>query len=222
MGMEAAIYRSIQKNFEITITKGMQEVKLTEAKLKQMILEAFKSTYHMDFGIPTPDEKLRSELGDETYGKIQSLDKEQADIMKQSFDPNYPRDLKQETIQSFMESHGFDLEIQEVEPAYTGPLGGIFMNEVYIHSDSSRKGAFSIDYGIKTYDSLPNKKYIYFKYSYLLNYKATRKNGSIEIANMFDLDMGSYFNPNYEDIETMSSLIIRRIKNDLKKLIGTQ
>ena len=185
-----------------------------------MILEAFKSTYHMDFGIPTPDEKLRSELGDETYGKIQSLDKEQADIMKQSFDPNYPRDLKYETIQSFMESHGFDLEIQEVEPA--GSPTDIFMNEIYIHSDSSRNSAFSIDYRIKTYASLPNKKYIYYNYSYLLNYKATRKNGSIEIANMFDLDMGSYFNPNDEDIETMSSLIIRRIKNDLKKIIGVK
>ena len=194
-------------------------MKLTEAKLKQMILESLKKSSFRSFGVPTPDEKLRSELGDETYGKIQSLDKEQADIMKQSFDPNYPRDLKQETIQSFMESYGFDLEIQEVEPAYTGPLGGIFMNEVYIHSDSSRNSGFSIDYGIKTYDSLPNKKYIYFKYSYLLNYKATRKNGSIEIANMFDLDMGSYYNPNYEDIETMSSLIIRRIKNDLKKIL---
>jgi hypothetical protein len=193
-------------------------VKLTEAKLKQMIMEAFKSTYHMDFGIPTPDEKLRSELGDETYGKIQSLDKEQADIMKQSFDPNYPRDLKQETIQSFMESHGFDLEIQEVEPAYTGPLGGIFMNEVYIHSDSSK--AFSIDYGIKTYASLPNKKYIYYNYSYMFNRKTTtRKNGSIEIANMFDLDMGRYYNPNDEDIETMSSLIIRRIKKELEKIL---
>ena len=90
-------------------------MKLTEAKLKQMIIEALKSKNMQDFGVPTPDEKLRSELGDETYGKIQSLDKEQADIMKQSFDSNYPRDLKQETIQSFMESYGYDLEIQDLE-----------------------------------------------------------------------------------------------------------
>ena len=92
-----------------------------------------------------------------------------------------------------MESHGFDLEIQDVED-----LGsGLFMNEVYIHSDSSQNSALSIDYGIKTYASLPNKKYIYFNYSYLLNYKATRKNGSIEIPDMFDLDMGDYY---YNDI----------------------
>lgn len=194
-------------------------MKLTEAKLKQMILEAIKNKRLQDFGIPTPDEKLKAELGDETYGKIQSLDKEQADIIKQSFDPNYPRDLKQETIQSFMESHGFDLEIQEVEPAYTGPLGGIFMNELYMHSGSSKD--FSIDYGIKTFDSLPNKKYIYFNYSYTNKRGVTtRKSGSIELRDMFDLDMGKYYNPNEEDIETMSSLIIGRIKNDLKKLIG--
>ena len=195
-------------------------MKLTEAKLRQMILEALEKKYDgtrfVDFGILTPDEKLKAELGDETYEKIQSLDKNQRDIMKQSFDPNYPRDINYETIQSFMESLGYDLEIQEVE--YIGRPNDIFMNELYIHSGDGSK-VFSIDYGIKTYDSLPNKKYIYFKYSYLLNYKATRKNGSIEIANMFDLDMGKYYNPNYEDIETMSSLIIRRIKNDLKKIL---
>ena len=70
-------------------------MKLTEAKLKQMILEALKSSKFQDFGLLTPDEKLKADLGDETYGKIQSLDKDQADIMKQSFDPDYPRDIKQ-------------------------------------------------------------------------------------------------------------------------------
>jgi len=193
-------------------------VKLTESKLKQMILEALKNKSFQDFGIPTPDEKLKSKLGDENFDKIQSLDKDQADMMRQTFDPDYPRDLKQETIQSFMESHGFDLEIQDLENA--ARPNEFFMNEIYIHSDSSRNSAFSINYGIKTYDSLPNKKYIYFKYSYLLNYKATRKNGAIEIPSMFDLDMGDYFYQNEEDIEAMSSLIIGRIKNELKKIIG--
>jgi len=191
-------------------------VKLTESKLKQMILEALKNKSFQDFGIPTPDEKLKSKLGDENFDKIQTLDKDQADMMRQTFDPDYPRDLKQETIQSFMESHGFDLEIQELE--YAGRPTDVFMNEVYIHSDSSK--AFSIDYGIKTYASLPNKKYIYFNYSYLLNLKATRKNGAIEIPRMFDLDMGHYHDANEEDIGAMSSLIIGRIKNDLKKIIG--
>tara|TARA_R100000734_G_C3311364_1_gene102219 strand:- start:1114 stop:1617 length:504 start_codon:yes stop_codon:yes gene_type:complete len=164
-------------------------MKLTEAKLKQMILEALKKKNFQDFGIPTPD---------------------------------YPRDLKQETIQSFMESHGFDLEIQELE--YAGHkleidrLTDVFMNEVYIHSDSSK--SFSIDYGIETHASLPNKKYIYFNYSYLSNLKATRKKGTIEIPSMFDLDMGNYYYPNEENIEVMSSLIIGKIKDSLKKIIG--
>jgi hypothetical protein len=193
-------------------------MKLTEAKLKQMILEAIKNKRLQDFGIPTPDEKLKSKLGDENFDKIQSLDKNQADVMKQTFDPDYPRDLKQETIQSFMESLGYDLEIQEVE--YIGRPNDIFMNELYLHSGSPK--VFSIDYSIKTFDSLPNKKYIYFNYSYTDNRGTTRKNGSIELSNMFDLSMGDYYYPNEEDIETMSSLIIGRIKNDLKKMIGTK
>tara|TARA_Y100001937_G_scaffold115615_1_gene166620 strand:+ start:713 stop:1303 length:591 start_codon:yes stop_codon:yes gene_type:complete len=194
-------------------------VKLTEAKLKQMIVEALKKKYDgtrfVDFGIPTPDEALRSKLGDENFDKIQSLDKNQADVMKQTFDPNYPRDVKYETIQSFMESHGYDLEIQEVE--YIGRPDDIFMNELYLPDDTSK--VFSIDYGIKTFDSLPNKKYIYYNYSYTDNRGTTRKNGSIELRDMFDLDMGSYYDPNEEDIETMSTYIILRIKNDLEKIL---
>ena len=42
-------------------------MKLTEAKLKQMILEALKSSKFQDFVIPTPDEKLKADLGDEMY-----------------------------------------------------------------------------------------------------------------------------------------------------------
>ena len=49
-------------------------MKLTEAKLKQMILEAIKNKRMQDFDIPTPDDKLKSDLGDQTFDKIQSLD----------------------------------------------------------------------------------------------------------------------------------------------------
>ena len=81
-------------------------MKLTEAKLKQMIFEAITkkpdATGSVDFVIPTPDEKLRADLGDETYGKIQSVDPEHADIMRQSFDPNYPRSIERESFISFM------------------------------------------------------------------------------------------------------------------------
>ena len=83
-------------------------MELTEAKLKQMILEAFRTRYNLDSGIPTPDEKLRSDLGDETYEKIQSLDKDQADIMKQSLDPNYPRESNRTGFDEFLEEYGFE------------------------------------------------------------------------------------------------------------------
>ena len=76
-----------------------------------MILEALKKKRFQDFGIPTPDEKLKADLGDEMYGKIQSLDKDQADIMKQSFDSNYPRDIKQESLDAILEPAGFKLEV---------------------------------------------------------------------------------------------------------------
>ena len=58
-------------------------MKLTEAKLKQMILEAIRNKSFQNFGIPTPDDNLRSQLGDEMYDKLQSLDREQGEIMKQ-------------------------------------------------------------------------------------------------------------------------------------------
>jgi len=82
-------------------------MKLTEAKLKQMILESLKDSSFRSFGAPTPDEKLRSQLGDQTYDKLQSLDPEQRDVMRQTFDPDYPREIKQETISDVLEPLGF-------------------------------------------------------------------------------------------------------------------
>ena len=86
-------------------------MKLTEAKLKQMILEAIKDKRFQDFDIPTPDEKLRADLGDEMFDKILDQDPEQAEIFKQSFDPNYPRSIKQESLDAILEPAGFKLEV---------------------------------------------------------------------------------------------------------------
>ena len=72
-------------------------MKLTEAKLKQMILEAIKDKRFQDFGVPTPDEKLKADLGDEMFDRILAQDPEQSEVFKQSFDPNYPRSIKQES-----------------------------------------------------------------------------------------------------------------------------
>ena len=86
-------------------------MKLTETKLKQMILEAIKNKRLQDFGIPTPDEKLKADLGDEMFDKIQSADPEQSEIFKQSFDPNYPRSIKQESLDDILKPAGFKLEV---------------------------------------------------------------------------------------------------------------
>ena len=82
-------------------------MKLTKTKLKQMIKEAIKNKRFQDFGIPTPDEKLKADLGDEMFDKIQATDPEQAEIFKQSFDPNYPSSIKQESLNDVLEPLGF-------------------------------------------------------------------------------------------------------------------
>ena len=93
-------------------------MKLTEAKLKQMILEAIKNKNFQDFGIPTPDEKLKADLGDEMFDKMQSLDPEQVDVMKQSFDPDYPRSIKQESLDAILVTAGF----KPYKPKYNLPV----------------------------------------------------------------------------------------------------
>ena len=85
-------------------------MKLTEAKLKQMILEALKNSSFRSFGIPTPDEKLRADLGDEMFDKIQAADPEQSEMFKQSFDPNYPRTTQPDSLADILKSYGFKYE----------------------------------------------------------------------------------------------------------------
>ena len=87
-------------------------MKLTEAKLKKMILEALKNSSLRSFGIPTPDEKLRSQIGDANFDKIQSLASnpdhaDQALMLKQGLDDTYPNELKQENINDILGPLGF-------------------------------------------------------------------------------------------------------------------
>tara|TARA_R100001224_G_scaffold5277_1_gene2985 strand:- start:161 stop:799 length:639 start_codon:yes stop_codon:yes gene_type:complete len=87
-------------------------MKLTETKLKQMILEALKNSSFRSFGIPTPDEKLRSQIGDANFDKIQSLASnpdyaDQASMLKQGLDDTYPSELEQEKINDILEPLGF-------------------------------------------------------------------------------------------------------------------
>ena len=191
-------------------------MKLTEAKLKQMILEALKKSSFRSFGIPTPDEKLKSKLGDENFDKIQSLDKEQADIMKQSFDPNYPRDVKQETIEDFMESIALPLEFEEYDFYYPH---NIFKIEMYIEGSKM----FTVSYYIQSGRTHKGHKAQYAEYSF--DYLDTQKipPRSIKHQKRFALnDMFVYDMEKEEDAKTISSLILLKEKENIKKIIGTK
>ena len=127
-------------------------MKLTEAKLKQMILEAIKNKRMQDFDIPTPDDKLKSDLGDQTFDKIQSLDKNQADVMKQTFDPNYPRDIKQESFEELLKPFGFK-EVYSDLRSHMGDPKRIKAYDAYISDPVAGADRFHIDYKVlKVYD----------------------------------------------------------------------
>ena len=185
-------------------------MKLTETKLKQMITEALKNKNFQDFGVPTPDDELRAKLGDETYGKIQSLDKNQADMMKQTFDPNYPRDLSRETFASLLEPYGFKLfrEKTIINNGYQGTYKfetykrGLITFYVRYKSIYSRRDKKSyIEYIIEIWDEAIADTHI-------------KERGYIEIPDMFELDVR-----NDEDAQTMVSLIINRTGDQIIKAI---
>ena len=184
-------------------------MKLTEAKLKQMIAEALKNKNLQDFGIPTPDEKLKADLGSETYGKIQSLDKGQADIMKQSFDPNYPRETSSKTLRSFMESHGF-----KALPSTVETQGNIVYRVTYYYrNDASSMETLLFDYNIVNAGKGQKIQYdIYFEEAvsdYEFDYR-----GYIKVPDMFEFDIESE-----EDAETISSLVLKKERLRLEKLV---
>ena len=191
-------------------------MKLTEAKLKQMILEAYKKkykTYNMDFGIPTRDEKLRSDFGDEIYDKIQSLDKNQADIMKQSLDPGYPMEVRRESLRSFMESYGFYLYRSETSD-WMGP-GNISNLEVYISDDKDH--VLSLSFSVIT-NRLTNERFIRYRYDYrkesLHDARSEHGQDKIKIPEFFDYNI-----KDKEDREIMSFKIFLEIKDDLQKIL---
>ena len=138
-------------------------MRLTEAKLKQMILEAMKSKGLQDFGIPTPDEKLRADLGDEMFDKIQAADPEQSEMFKQSFDPNYPRRTKQESFEDLLKPFGF----KEVVSRLLSKMGvpkRLKTYDAYI-SDPNKADRFYIDYRVLSDDLFPDEPYIKYRAS---------------------------------------------------------
>ena len=140
-------------------------MKLTEAKLKQMILESIKKDYSRFFksGVPTPDEKLRSELGDETFDKIQAADPEQSEIFKQSYDPNYPRDIKQESFEDLLKPFGFKKVHSDLR-SQMGVPKRIKAYDAYI-SDPNKTDRLYADYRILTDATHPDEPYISYRIS---------------------------------------------------------
>jgi len=195
-------------------------MKLTEAKLKQMILEALKSSKFQDFGIPTPDEKLRSELGDEMFDKIQVLDPEQAEVMRQTFDPDYPRDISYESFISFMESYGFEFDPGRNLYDYHEHDGYHIFRKMDFMRDMSLPGMNVLDLELDAVD-LKSGKGKQIRYDFYLkehpmdsNYNSDL-NGSIKVPDMFDLDIRKH-----SDTETILSLIFNKEKEKIKELIG--
>tara|TARA_R100000030_G_scaffold98492_1_gene88509 strand:+ start:442 stop:1023 length:582 start_codon:yes stop_codon:yes gene_type:complete len=184
-------------------------VKLTEAKLKQMIAEALKSKNLQDFGIPTPDEKLKADLGSETYGKIQSLDKTQADIMKQSFDSNYPRETSSETLKSFLESYGFKFLPGGINTMYNG----VYNTMYFYRNDGSTMETIDFSYKIINDEKGQKIQYdIYFEEA-VSDYEFQHR-GYIKVPDMFEFDIESE-----EDAETISSLVLMKERARLEKLV---
>lgn len=188
-------------------------MELTEAKLKQMILEAFRTRYNLDSGIPTPDEKLRSDLGDETYEKIQSLDKDQADIMKQSLDPNYPRESNRTGFDEFLEEYGFE--------GFKAPPSWKTLHSQY-NSRSWHKGMMytpgSSEIRI-TYNITLNN---FFRYEIKLKNRpiqgskveSTIASGNIKYPDMFKLDLLTK-----EKLKDADNMVLSRERENLKAVL---
>ena len=194
-------------------------MKLTEAKLKQMILEAIKNSSPRSFGIPTPDDKLRSDIGDEMYGKIQSLDKDQADIMKQSFDPNYPRSTQPDSLADILESYGFEYNgittgakkdsVAQYWYRGEGPYDRFVLHilvdptwtlpDPYYSQVSSRKIPFHLRYVIK----------LDRDYQYLID-----KREYLPIPKLFDIDL-----TDKGTLKDMESLVLKREKDNIIKAL---
>lgn len=152
-------------------------MKLTEAKLKQMILEALNKKYDgrpfFDSGILTPDEKLRAQIGDENFNKIQSLDPNQAQVIRQAYDPDYPSPVNQFNGEDFLKELGYELVNSKNERIYdraskkhipqkqkgyrlqrsNGEHFGFELTYAFYEHESLKPGYNFLEYHVKTFDS---------------------------------------------------------------------
>lgn len=184
---------------------------LTESKLKQMILEAMKGSSFRSFGIPTPDEKLTSDLGGEMFDKIQSLDPEQADIMKQSFDPNYPRDIEQESLNTIFEEFGFNF----VEFKYNAPTRHDGYNHrTWYKGKPNKPGTVSLSLTYNLYDSIFNYKIIETTKTRFGSNSKTIVMSKIEVPPMFKLSLLTD-----QDLRDADSIMLSKEKQTIEKAL---
>ena len=203
-----------------------------------MILEALKSSKFQDFGFPTPDEKLRSEIGDVNFEKIQTLASdpdhaEQAKMLKQGFDDTYPSELKQENINDVLEPLGF----KEFHPGEFGNRDNV--SKVFRTGDSSSlvpygaiKYEATLDFGYGKFYTKSFEEYKKNPYSirYVLEIRKLtpkgrptfnidqeillKKAGQIRMPKLFTIDM-----TDEQDRETAESLIVKEEKTAILKAL---
>ena len=168
-------------------------MKLTEAKLKQMIVEAIKNKRFQDFGIPTPDEKLRAKLGNRAFDNLQSLDPEQSLVMKQTFDDAYPSPIKQENFEDLVKPFGFKLHVSKLLTDRKFPRR-VKAYDAYKSSkiDSDR---FYVSYAFVEDDFFPVDPQNFLEYKIELWDQSIRDNSfqrlrkSILVPDMFTIDL---------------------------------
>ena len=192
-----------------------------------MILEAYKKKYDgtpfVDFGIPTADEQVRAAVGDdELYARIQTLDKDQADIMKQSFNPGYPREIPRESLDEFFAKYEFvpdsfyrqDLESNyKVYKSEKYRFYRVFVyyvieeNPIYAPLYDPDDEHSDIESGLSIIGREPKKIRYNFGFAKGFDYLA-QEQGNIDIGKFFDYDL-----QDEQDRETIESIILGRIKD---------
>ena len=195
-------------------------MKLTEAKLKQMILEALKGSSFRSFGIPTPDEKLRSDLGGEMFDKIQGLDPEQAEIMKQSFDQNYPMSVSQESLNEMLQDAGFKLyNVSLYTKAPT--MHDKYNSRVWTKGMNGSVGytEFKSQYSIYKSDKKVNTEIMFYSVHMTMRRKRGLHNhmvarGRIQIPSMFDLNLKTK-----EGLNQADAIMLSREKQEIEQAL---
>ena len=187
-------------------------MKLTEAKLKQMIAEALKNKSLQDLESPTQMKNSGQNSETNCLTKFKVSTPEQAEMFNQSFDSDYPRSLKRETFASLLEPYGFKQKLNRTV------LDNGYMGSYKFETYERESKTFYVRYK-PIYSRRDKKSYIEYVIE-IADYGARsavfRDRGDIEISDMFELDVR-----NDEDVQTIVSLIINKTGEQIIKAIET-